>query len=73
MNRDSRRCYKCGEYDHFAKDCPTFRGERNLEQLQQMLNLDDEQTSIKLLVTNMHDNLNRISSEESPRTGHLNL
>ena len=23
MNRD--RCYKCREYDHFAKDCPTSK------------------------------------------------
>ena len=44
MNRDRIRCYKCKEYDHFTKDCPTSREERELEQLQQMLNLDDEQT-----------------------------
>ena len=33
-----------------------------------MLNLDDEQTSLKPLVTSTHDNLNRISSEESLKT-----
>ena len=53
-NRDRIRCYKCREYDHFAKDCPTSREDRELEQLQQMLNLDDEQTSLKLLATNTH-------------------
>ena len=47
-NRDRIRCYKFREYDHFAKDCPTCREERELEQLQQMLNADDEQTSLKL-------------------------
>ena len=44
---DRIRCYKCREYDHFAKDCPTSREIRELEQLQQMLNIDDEQTSLK--------------------------
>ena len=38
-----------------------------------MLNLDDEQTSLKPLVMNTHDNLNSISSEDSLRPGHLNL
>ena len=28
---DRIRCYKCTEYDHFTKDCPTFREERELE------------------------------------------
>ena len=27
-NRDRIRCYKCREYDHFARDCPTSREER---------------------------------------------
>ena len=22
MNRDRLRCYRCGEYDHFAQECP---------------------------------------------------
>ena len=72
-NRDRFRCYKCREYDHFAKECPTSREERQLEQLQQMLNLDDEQTLLKLLATNTHGNLNKISVEEDLRQGHLNL
>ena len=40
-NRDRIRCYNCREYDHFARDCPTSREERDLEQLQQMLNLEE--------------------------------
>ena len=72
-NTDRIRCYKCREYDHFAKDFPTSREERELEQLQQMLNLDGEQTSLKSLATNTHDNLNKIYSEEDLRLGHLNL
>ena len=73
MKRDRIRCYKCTEYDHFAKDCPTYREERELEQLQQMLNIDDEQMSLKPLAMNTHDNLNSISLEGNLRPGHLKL
>ena len=46
-NRDRIRCYNCREYDHFARDCPNSREERDLEQLQQMLNLEaEEQTHL---------------------------
>ena len=71
-NRHRIRCCKCRQYDHFTLDCPTSREERELEQLQQMLNLDDEQTSLKPLVTNTHHNHNS-SSEDYLRPGHLNL
>ena len=52
---------------------PTSREEKEIEQLQQMLNLGDEQTSLTPLISNMQDNCGRTSSEESLRTGHLNL
>ena len=64
-NRDRIRCYKCREYDHFARDCPTSREEREIEQLQQMLNLEENQTS---LLTNAQN-----STVESPRASPLNL
>ena len=41
-NRDRIRCYKYREYNHFMRDCPTSRDEKEIEQLQQMLNLGDE-------------------------------
>ena len=45
--QDRIRCYNCREYDHFARDCPNSREERDLEQLQQMLNLEaEEQTHL---------------------------
>ena len=37
------RCYNCREYDYFVRDCPTSRKERDLEQLQHMLNLEEEE------------------------------
>ena len=27
-NRNRIRCYKCREYDHFMKDCPTSKEKR---------------------------------------------
>ena len=41
-NRDRIRCYVCREYDHFATDCPNSREERDLEQLQHMLNMEEQ-------------------------------
>ena len=32
----------CREYDHFARDCPNSREERDLEQLQHMLNMEEQ-------------------------------
>ena len=55
------------------KDCPTSREEKEIEQLQQMLNLGDAQTSLKSLITSMQDNFSGASSEENLRPGHLNL
>ena len=41
-NRDRIRCYACREYDHFVRDCPNSREERDLEQLQHMLNMKEQ-------------------------------
>ena len=47
------RFYNCRGYDHFVRNCPNSREERELEQLQQMLNLEaEEQTH---LLTNIQD------------------
>ena len=72
-NRDRIRCHKCRECDHFAKDCLTSKVEKESEQIQQMHNMDKEQTTLKLFVTNTYDNLNRINSIEETPMDHLNL
>ena len=41
-NRDRVRCYVCREYDHFVRDCPNSREERDLEPLQHMLNMEEQ-------------------------------
>ena len=65
-NIDKIRCYNCKEYDHFMRDCPTSREERELEQLQQMLNLETEEQTH--LLTNRQN-----SPIENCRTSPLNL
>ena len=47
MNRDRIRCYNCREYDHFARDCPNSREERELERLQQMLDMEAEEQTYR--------------------------
>ena len=39
------------------KDCPTSKEERGILQIQQMFNLDEEQTSLKALTIDMYDSL----------------
>ena len=60
-NRDRIRCYKCREYDHFTKDCPTFKEEREIRQIKEMFNLDEVQTSLKKLATNTYATLYKIN------------
>ena len=55
------------------KDCPTSKEEREIEQIQQMFNLDEEQTSLKAPTTHMYDSLNKINPVEDMWQGHLNL
>ena len=72
-NRDRIRCYKCREYDHFAKDCPTLKVEKELGKIQQMYNMDEEQTPLKLLAMDTYESLNRINLIEETAMDHLNL
>ena len=72
-NRDRIRCYKCGEYDHFPKDCPTLQVEKESDQIQQVNNTDEEKTALKSLAADTYDNLNRVNSVDENIVNHLNL
>ena len=54
-NRDRIRCFKCREYNHFARECPTKQEKREIEQIQQMFNLDDEQTPTQTSLMDIDD------------------
>ena len=52
-NRDRIWCFKCGEYDHFAQECPVRlarKTNREAEQIQQMFNINEDQTLIQTLL-----------------------
>ena len=39
---------ECKEYDHFARDCPMTQANREMEQIQQMLNLDEDHMTVQI-------------------------
>ena len=55
MNRDRNRCFECREYDHFARECLTRQEKSEIEQIQQMFNLDNEQTSLQTSLMDTND------------------
>ena len=71
-SRDWITCFKCREYDHFAKDCPnmTETEKEQTEQMQQMLDLEEDKTALKILVADTYKYLIRTNSEEA--IDHLN-
>ena len=62
INRDRIRCYMCRQYDHFTKDCLMTKIEKEKDQIQQVLNMDEDQTALKALVTDTYDSLNQVGS-----------
>ena len=41
------KCFECSECNHFARGCPTRQANREVEQIQQMLNMDEGQTILQ--------------------------
>ena len=39
--------FECREYDHFARECLTRQASREVEQVQQMFNMDEDQTILQ--------------------------
>ena len=70
-NIDRIRFFKCQEYDHFTRDCPTMQVDREVEQIQQMFNMEEEQTILQTPIidtNNATQSTNTIEARE-----HLNF
>ena len=65
MNRDRIRCFECREYDHFARECPTRQESRETEQIQQMFNMDKDQTILQTPVTDTEEDKMTITPTET--------
>ena len=70
-NRDRIRCFECREYDYFARECLTRQENRMAEQIQQMFNLDNEQTTLQTPLMDIDDDVMTVTLTET-RDG-LNL
>ena len=64
-NRDRIRCFKCREYDHFARECPTRQESRETEQIQQMFNVDKDQTILQTPLTDAKEDKMTITLMEA--------
>ena len=42
MNRDRSRCYRCNEYDHFARECPNFMSDEEQDAVLQLLAQEEQ-------------------------------
>ena len=63
-NRERIICFECREYDHFARVCPTRRGNRETEHLQQMFSLDEDQTILQAPLMDTEDDVMMITPTE---------
>ena len=69
-NRDRIRCFECREDDYFVRECLTRWENREIEQIQQMFNLDDEQTALQ---TSWIDTNNEVTMTPTESRDGLNL
>ena len=64
-NRDRIRCFECREYDHFARHCLTTQANREAEEVQQMFNMDEDQTVRQTLLIDIDQDGQTISPVET--------
>ena len=41
-NRDRSRCYRCSEYDHFARECPNIMSDEEQDAVLQLLAQEEQ-------------------------------
>ena len=64
-NRDRIRCFECKDTNHFARDCPTTQANREAEQIQQMFNINDDQTILLAPLMDVDQDRQTISPVET--------
>ena len=64
-NRDRVRCFECREYDHFARECLTRKASRETEQIQQMYNMDEDQTILQTPLMDIDEEQLTVTSTEA--------
>ena len=64
-NRDRIRCFECREYDHFMRECPTRQESRETEEIQQMFNMDEDQTILQTPLTDTEEDEMTITLTET--------
>ena len=64
-NRERIRCFKCRECSHFTRDCLTTQAHREVEQIQQMCNMDEDQTILQTPLMDIDQDGKTISAVEA--------
>ena len=54
-----------GEYDHFARDFPMTQDDREVEQIQQMFNMDEDQTILQMPIMDIDQVRQSVSPTEA--------
>ena len=64
-NRNRIMCFECREYDHFARDCLTKWANREAKQIQQMFNMDEDQSILQTPLMDIDQDGQTISPVET--------
>ena len=64
-NRDRIRCFECRVYDHFARDCLTTQANREAEKIQQIFNMEKDQTILQTPLMDVDQDGQTISPVET--------
>ena len=73
-NRDRIWCFKCRDYDHFARECPVRLARetsRETELIQQIFNMNEDQTLMQTLL--MDTNKDELTITPTDTKGNLKL
>ena len=63
--RDRIWCFECREYNYFVRECPTRQESRETEQIQQMFNMDEDQTILQTPLTDTEEGKMTITPMET--------